>query len=92
MWSSGTGVTEQLQSLGQVLAHCSSFVQGAHKKAITGKAGGVPRAVSRKVCRPRGHCTRPGCALLDNSILRVALGLVGGQLGSEGDIRNTVTA
>lgn len=33
-----------------------------------------------------------GTALMDNSILRAALGLAGGQLGSEGDIRSPVTA
>lgn len=71
-------MTEQLQPVGQVLAHCSSFDQWAGKKAATGKAG--------------AFCTCPGCALLDNSMLRAALGLAGGQLGSEGDISSTVTA
>lgn len=51
----------------------------------TGKARGS-RTTSGHICRPRG------CAFLDNSILKAALGLLGGQLDSEGDIRSPVTA
>ena len=53
---------------------------------------GVPRTVSGKAGRARGHCTHPGLgALLTVSISRAGLGLTGGQFGFEDDIRSAMT-
>lgn len=72
-----------------MLAHCGSFIQGAHEKGVSMRTG-VPKVVSGRTGRVRGHCKHSGLGALLTDF-RAGLGLMGGQFGFEDDIRHSMT-